>query len=383
MTQPDVSPTPIRVAHVVRQLDVGGMEKLLVEFARNADREHFALRFVSLTRRGPLADDLEASGWPIEALEQPAGLRPGLSFRLAGLFRHWDIDIVHTHNNAPFLYGAPAARLAGVPGLIHTRHGQNFRSGRRQALAFRLTSLLADRVVCVSRDSARLSAREGVTRAKLRTLWNGIDLSRFSYLGPQRDGPAVMVARLSPEKDAASLVVAAALVARQRPGFRLEIAGNGACFPDLQRLVAAEGLGDRVRLLGEVRDVPAVLARASLFVLPSLSEGVSLTLLEAMARGLPVVATRVGGNPEVVDDGRTGFLVPAASPAALAEKIVYLLDRPELAREMGLEGRRRVEEHFNVRAMVGQYEALYRQVLRRAPARSPRSASPVPEEAHR
>src|SRR5207253_10486932 len=138
------------------------------------------------------------------------------------------------------------------------------------------------------------------------------------------DGPVVMVARMSPEKDAESLVRAAALAARQLPAFRLEVAGDGACLPALKQLAAGLALGDHVRFLGEVRDVPALLARASLFVLPSQTEGISLTILEAMARGLPVVATCVGGNPEVVEDGRTGLLVPPRDPEALARGILRL-----------------------------------------------------------
>jgi glycosyltransferase involved in cell wall biosynthesis len=223
-----------------------------------------------------------------------------------------------------------------------------------------------DRVVCVSEDSRALSAREGVAPGRLQRIWNGIDLSRFAYLGPRPGGPAVMVARLSPEKGTEHLIRAAALVARRSPAFRLEIAGGGRCLPELQALAAQCGVAEQVRFLGEVWDVPDLLARASLFVLPSLSEGMSLTLLEAMARGLPVVTTAVGGSPEVVVDGQTGFLVPPAAPEALAEKLLLLLSRPDLGGPMGLAGRRRVEEHFSTQAMLSQYERLYDRLVRRA-----------------
>jgi glycosyltransferase involved in cell wall biosynthesis len=365
MTRRETPARRIRVVHVVRQLDVGGMENLLVEFARHADRSRFNLRFVSLTTRGVLAADIESCGWPVTALEQPPGLRAGLPFRLAGLLRRWKANVVHTHNTAALLYAAPAARMAGVAGVIHTRHGQNYQSGRRQRAAFRLASQLADRVVCVSADSAIMSASEGVPRSRLRVLRNGIDLFRFEYRGPCPSGPAVMVARLSPEKDAANLLRAAAIVARKWPAFQLEIAGDGRCLPELRRLAGQLGLAASVTFLGQVRDVPAVLERASLFVLPSLSEGVSLTLLEAMARGLPIVATRVGGTPEVVLDGVTGFLVPAADPAALADRIERLLANPQSAQMMGRAGRRRVEEAFDIVGMVGQYEVMYGRLARR------------------
>jgi sugar transferase (PEP-CTERM/EpsH1 system associated) len=349
----------IRVAHVVLQLQMGGMEKLLVEFARHADRERFALHFVSLGDRGVLAGELEASGWSVTALEEPPGFRPGLILRLARLFHRWQIDVVHTHNTKPLLYAGPAARLAGVPRLVHTRHGQRFEASRRQTALFRLVSRLADRVICVSQDSARLSVKEGIAPKRVCAIWNGIDVARFDYSGPAKGGPAVMVGRLSPEKDVDNLLKATALVVREQPEFRLEVAGDGPCLSALRQSARDLGLDHHVRFLGQVRDIPALLARASLFVLPSLTEGISLTLLESMARGLPVVTTRVGGNAEVVAEGETGLLVPAQNPSELARAILEVWRDPVAGHRMGLAGRSRVEQCFDVRHMVAAYEAHY------------------------
>jgi glycosyltransferase involved in cell wall biosynthesis len=226
-----------------------------------------------------------------------------------------------------------------------------------------LASLAADRVVCVSNDSRRLIAAKGVSHKKLETLWNGIDLERFPYTGPNPDGPAVMVARLSPEKDGANLLRAASLVVRRRPSFRLEIAGSGQCLGAMRDLVAELDIEKNVKFLGEVQDIPSLLQRASLLVLPSLTEGLSLTLLEAMATGLPVVATSVGGNTEVVIDGTTGLLVPKADPSALAGAMLRILDEPLIADQMGRAARTRVEEHSDIRKMVSGYEDLYQRIL--------------------
>jgi glycosyltransferase involved in cell wall biosynthesis len=353
-----------RIVHVALQLETGGMERLLVEFAKHADRERFDLRFVSLTtRRGTVADEIEALGWPVAALDIPQGLRPGAIWRLRDLFRRHRPDVVHTHNTKPHLLATPAARLASVPVVVQTRHGQPFGTSRRRYGAFKLLSLLTDKVVCVSADSERLTATAGVPRRRLGTILNGIDLSKFRYHGPIPDGPALCVARLSPEKGVATLIEAAALLAKRRPAFRLHIAGGGTCMGDLAGMVERHAIGANVRLLGERPDVPALLGGASLFVLPSLTEGVSLTLLEAMASGLPVVATAVGGTPEVVDDGRTGLLVPASDPAAMADAIERVLDEPDRAHAMGLAGRARVESHFDVHEMVRRYEDLYLRCL--------------------
>ena len=173
-----------------------------------------------------------------------------------------------------------------------------------------------------------MSLADGIAPRKVRTILNGIDQERFPFSGSAPDGSVVTVARLSPEKDIANLVQAAAIVRQSDPDLRIEVAGDGPCRGELGRLVGELGLDGCVSFLGEIHDVPALLARGAIFVLPSRSEGISLTLLEAMACGLPVVATRVGGTPEVVVDGETGLLVPPADPAALAEAVLQAAARP-------------------------------------------------------
>jgi glycosyltransferase involved in cell wall biosynthesis len=344
------------------------MEKLLVEFARHTNRRRFDLNFIALGSRGRLADDLERERWPVTALKVRPGLRPGLILRLARLFRDHRADIVHTHNSKPLIYAGPAAWLARTPVLMHTRHGQRFQSSPGASTLFRLASRLTTRVVSVSEDGARLTSAEGMPSNRVLTIQNGIDTERFHRTGPSRDGPAVMVGRLSPEKDVATLLRAADRVRRTLPRFQLEIAGDGECMTSLRALADDLRLGEHVRFLGEIRNISALLSRASLFVLASLTEGISLTVLEAMATGLPVVATRVGGNPEVIVDTKTGLLVPAQDPAALADAIVGVLKNPLDAEKMGQAGRERVEAHFDVRVMVANYERLYGELLRMRPS---------------
>jgi sugar transferase (PEP-CTERM/EpsH1 system associated) len=353
-------PTRLRVAHVSLGLDVGGQEKLLLEFARHADRARFELVVIALGRRGPLADSLEKLGCTVLALDQPGGLSPRRLRRLAQALRQQHVQVVHTHDDAPLVYGLPAAWLAGVPQRIHTHHhGRLDKVSRRQERLVRWVSKLASCFVCVSNDSADYVRELGVPADRVSTIHNGIDLDRFAYTGPQPDGPIVTVARLSPEKDIANLLHALQRAADVATDIRLEVAGDGPCRDELQTLAADLKLQEHVHFLGAVNDVPSLLARARLFVLPSQTEGVSLTILEAMARGLPVVATRVGGNPEVVADGQTGLLVPARAPAALAAALVQLYRDAEQCRRLGRAGRQRVEQEFDVRRMVARYESLY------------------------
>ena len=256
------------------------------------------------------------------------------------------------------IYAMPAAWLAGVPVAIQTRHGRHPDMTRGAAILFRATARLADQIVCVSDDVARLSRSEGIPQSKIRTIRNGVDLSRFSYVGPRSDGPAVMVGRLTPMKDVPTLLHAVALVVKQEPSFRLEIAGGGECSEDLGDLARHLQLGDCVRFLGEVRDVPELLARSRLLVLSSRSEGTPLVLLEAMARGLPVVATRVGGCAEAVTH-EAGLLVPPQDPSALAAALLTIWRDPAAATAMGVAGRRHVEFAYGARQMVLEYESLY------------------------
>ena len=246
-----------------------------------------------------------------------------------------------------------------VPRLIHTRHGKNFGSTPRQIAIGRHVARLVDRYVCVSDDVKTQCLAEGIAPTRLLTILNGIDVGRFAFSGPRRGGPIIAVARLSPEKDMANLVRSVAIAATQEPGLRVEIAGNGPCLSSLRRLASDLGVEERVIFLGEVRDVRGLLGRGSLFVLPSRSEGTSLTLLEAMACGLPTLATRVGGNPEVILEEQTGRLVPPGDPSALAQAVIRIQRDPEGGLRMGSAGRKRVEQHFEIQRMVTDYESLY------------------------
>ncbi len=355
--------TPRRVVHVSLGTNMGGMEKLLVEFAKFTDRDRFELAFVSLQQRGSLAAEINDLGCPVFELNKTPGMRPGVVWKLVRLLRKLRPHVVHTHNTAAFFYGGVAASLARVPRLIHTRHGQRFNASARETLAFRFLSKFAYRVASVSADGRHLTISEGVHADRACMIRNGVDLSRFPYVGPNRHGPAILVARLSPEKDVATLIRAVQIASQLRgpgdPALRLDIVGDGATRPQLERQAQSHGIADTIRFLGERRDVASRLASASMFVLPSLTEGISLTLLEAMARGLPVVATRVGGNPEVVIDGDTGFLVPPQNPESLAAAIVRVHQDPVLGRELGRRGRQRVEKEFSVNHMIRQYEHQY------------------------
>jgi glycosyltransferase involved in cell wall biosynthesis len=276
------------------------------------------------------------------------------------------VSVVHTHNTYAHFYGAMAATLAGSPVLINTQHGRGCGAGWRAKTQFALANRRADAVVGVSADATRLCRQQDwLSRGKTRTIWNGIDTSRFSYAGPRPEPIAVAVGRLSPEKDFANLLHATALAVRDVPDLRVRIVGDGQERGRLEQLSRSLGIERRLEFLGERSDVHALLRDVGFYVSSSRTEGISLTLLEAMAAGLPVLATRVGGNAEVVEDGISGRLVPAEDSAALASGIVAMCRDQAEWTAMGQIGRARIERDFDINRMVRDYEQLYDECLAR------------------
>ena len=355
----------IRVCHVSMTLLTGGLERLLVDFGRYRNAGQFDVQFAALDGLGTPADDLRELGLPVLSVSDSAGGKLGRLSFLASLFRKHDVQVVHTHNTLAHFYGAFAARLAGVPVVINTQHGRGCGNSFKARLQFRMANLLSDRVVGVSEDAASLCRRDDPRSAdRIISIWNGIDVDRFDFRGPVAHPTAISVARLSKEKDFATLLRAVWILIKERPDFRLKIVGDGSERPRLEELCAELKLQNNVEFLGERRDVPELLKQSAFFVSSSTTEGVSLTLLEAMAVGLPVVTTRVGGNPEVVLDGGSGRLVSPGSPEELAWAMRDLLNDADTWQVMGQLGRERVERHFNVKHVVKHYEDLYLEVLR-------------------
>ena len=367
----------MNVAHLVLTLNFGGLEQLVIQLSEELKRRGIESSIIALTE-GALLDEANRRGVRSLALHKKSGLRPALPLRLARVLREMQVDILHTHNFAPLIYGTLAAKLSKIP-TINTRHGRA--ALRTYAWVWSLT----DCVVAVSHDARTELLRHNSIRSdKVSVIWNGIDLSPYRAapstdirreLGLPGDVPLIgTVGRLSEEKDHATLLRAFRTVLDHGIAAKLLIAGGGAMEEPLKNLARELAVDAHVHFLGFRRDVPAVLQGCDLYVQSSRMEGVSLTLIEAMAAGLPVVATRVGGNPEVVQDGETGALVPPADPVAFAAAMTAILRDREAARRLGEAGRRRAYEVFSIDVMVDAYMQLYERVSRKRPTALPASA---------
>ena len=359
------------VTHVVHSLAVGGLENGLVNLINGspADIRH---RVICMTTAGAFASRLRP-GVEVMALGKASGHDPRTFMRLTALLRRQRPDLVHSRNWATF-DTVLAARLAGIRGVIHGEHGRDMsdpegRNRRRNRLR-RVCAPLVSRFVAVSDDlHGWLTCIVGIPAWKVVTIHNGVDTAHFApgdaatarrSLGIPPETPVVgTVGRLDPVKDHATLVRAFAAIAQQMPALLL-IVGDGPCRPELERLVGSLGLDRHVRLLGELGDVRVALDAMDLFVLPSFAEGISNTLLEAMAMALPVVATRVGGNPELVEDAVNGTHVPRRDADSLTAAITRYLDDDQLRAVHGKSGRERAVERFSLERMTTAYTTVYR-----------------------
>lgn len=373
------------VAHVVHSLGVGGLENGLVNLINRMPSERYRHAVICLKDYDRFAERIERDKVPLFALHKREGKDPALYFRLWRTLRGLRPDLVHTRNLAAVEAQLPAW-LAGVPARIHGEHGRDMAdltgANRRYRLLRRLLRPLVHHYIPLSRDlEGYLRDAIGVRPERMTRITNGVDIERFhpddearsrllADRGWPRDALVVgWVGRMEAVKNPLGLVEAAAHLCREDPDsrnrLRLVLVGNGAQGAAVREAVTAAGLDDNVWLPGSRDDVPALLAGLDVFVLPSLAEGISNTVLEALATGLAVVATDVGGNRELVTRGQCGALVPPGDSAALAAALARYLQRPELAAEHGAVARRRAVGQFSIDAMVSAYTQTYDRVLER------------------
>jgi sugar transferase (PEP-CTERM/EpsH1 system associated) len=370
---PEAADRP-RIVHVIPTLRTGGLEKMLLRLITDLAGE-FEHVVVTPSRHGSLTPAFSRVARVVALGESRAPDR-WMALRMARLLRALRPRIVHSRNWT-CIDAIIAARLAGVRTVIHGEHGRDATDAdgrnRVRRRVRRALALLVTEFTAVSRDLARWLVEDvGVPARKVRHIPNGVDAECFAPR--QRDaarhaldvppGAAVIgtVGRLDPVKDHVGLIrgFAAAIPGRSAV---LVITGDGPCRARIEDAARELGVDDRVRVLGERDDVPTVLNAFDLFVLPSLGEGMSNAVLEAMATGLPVLATRIGGNSELVVDDVTGTLVPRGSHEALVGAMRRYVDHPELMRAHGRAGRVRVEAEFTLATTFGAYRKLYHRQL--------------------
>jgi glycosyltransferase involved in cell wall biosynthesis len=375
-----------RICHIITMLELGGAQRNTLYTVAHLDRGRFAPSLIA-GKGGQL--DGEASGLQDVDVQFAASLvreiRPVSDARalveLARLLRRGAPDVVHTHSSKAGVLGRWAAHLAGVPVIIHSIHGFGFGAGAgrigRSVLvaAERAASPITTHFIAVSQANAELGRRLGLfTKDRVSVIRSGIELGRFMdphaapgrlrrEIGAGPDDPiAGMIACFKPQKAPEDFIAAAAIAARRLPGARFVLVGDGELRPRVEEEIRRHGLGGRVHLLGWRHDIPGILRDLDVLVLTSRWEGLPRVLPEAMACGVPVVATRVDGSPEAVRDGASGFLCEPGDIDGIASRMAGLLADRTKARQMGLTGQGLVGE-WDIDEMVRRQEALYTRLL--------------------
>jgi glycosyltransferase involved in cell wall biosynthesis len=365
---------PVKVAFVVHLMQVAGAEVLIRETIRRL-KGRITPTIFCLDAVGRIGEEMIAEGVDLVCFGRKPGRDWGVSRRMARAIRERKIDIVHAHQYTPFFYSALAKPLCGFrPKVILTEHGRHYPdrvSPLRRAVNRLVLDRLADSVTACCHFSAEgLTKTDGFAGARIEIIENGIEVANYT---PPADKPLakedaglepdrrylIHVARHHPVKDQPTLIRGFALAAPDLPGVDLLMVGDGPLRADLENLAVELRVPDRVKFLGIRTDIPELMRAADAFALTSLSEAASLTLLEAMASGLPAIVTAVGGNPEIVRHEREGLLFPRGNATECANAIRRLFRDTELATRLGTAGRDRAIERYQLSRTVEEYYNLY------------------------
>ncbi|MBN2185661.1 MAG: glycosyltransferase [Candidatus Krumholzibacteriota bacterium] len=369
-----------KVTHIVYSLYHGGAEHIISTLLRCGDSASFTHSVLVLSSGGSLIEEIEKSGGHVLLLGKKKGFDPALPFRLASLIRKTAPDIIHLHNSSPGVWGTLASMISrtGIP-LVKMEHRPWIPKDLPlfHRTLYRYLAKKSEKIITVSEDArSTFSSSFPSLESRLVTVLNGIDLTPYKELQPVEECrkwfglplncPLIgSIGRLVPVKNHRILIEAFLAVKKRYPDAHLAILGQGPLEPSLRSYAASRGISESLSILPATLDVYKFLGALDVFVLPSRSEGLPLTLLEAMASALPVIASSVGGIPEVIEDEEDGFLTASGSSSEITEKIFRILEDPESAASMGVRGRDKIFRNFSEKRFIEQIESIYLEILKK------------------
>jgi len=367
----------IRVLQLVSRLGLGGLEALVARLVEGFDPTRFELSACVIDELGCFGEQLRERGYTVHNLNKAAGIRPSIWFRLARILRRERIDIVHAHNFQALFWGLPAARLACRTAVVYTCHGDIFRKRSRAIRTEPWLARRADAITAISYSSRTELVEAGVCKPDdVIVIPNGIDASKCEIeldrragrleLGLPPEGPVLgACSRIVAGKGIDRLIDAMPKVIEFFPNASALIAGDGPLLGEMRELAAERGVAERVFFTGYSEDVPRLMALMDIFVLVSDAEGLSMALLEAMASGVPAVATAVGDNPVAIIDGETGRIIDLERVGTLPNVLIEVLSDSEGLREMGRRARIRAAEQYSQQGMIENYQRLFTEIIRK------------------
>lgn len=369
----------IRVLHVVQSMETGGLENGIVNLVNHSNSDDFIVDILCLRAKGELAERIHN---PNSQLFFDGNPHHGKLTAIKKVYQHCkshNYDIIHSHGYATMLAAYIGGSLARCPAIINGEHGTLYYASRKERLVQRfLFNRMRLNLSVSSVLKNKICDLFAVSKEKFTTIINGVDTDKFQPSNSVDTSINILaneldlnsehivigsVGRLVEVKNYPSLIKAMAIVRDRYPNTKLFLAGEGPERNKLEPLISELALEQNVTLLGRRDDVPALMKLYDIFVLPSFSEGLSNTLLEAMASGTPVVASRVGGNGEIVAEGISGYLYPSDDSQALSEVLVNLVADECKRTQMGRQARQHIEDNFSIASMVANYEATYLQLL--------------------
>ncbi len=369
------------ITHIVGGGDRGGAKTHILSLLKNMDPQSFRVSLICLND-GPLAEEARMQGFPVQVFSMVNNLDMAVIFRIASYLKQQQPDLVHTHGVRANFCGRTGARLAGMKHIVTTIHSRVSMDYPTQwgnwffSLVDRLSSPMAEHLICVSHQLKMYLVQQGIPAHKMSVIHNGIDAVPFRRFSAE-DAAEIRaewniqphqkvigaVGRLVPIKGYDVFLKAAQKVKDRFPEAVFMIVGEGPCLDSLQELARKLKIHEQVLFTGFQENIPAFFSMMDVFVISSFTEGGPIVLLEAMAAGVPAIATRVGGVPEVLVDQKNGFMVEPHNPESLAERIMRLLEDTDLARRFQLEAQLTLDREYTVEIVTEKTQNLYRQLL--------------------
>jgi glycosyltransferase involved in cell wall biosynthesis len=362
----------VKLMQITHDLAIGGLQQVVVNICKTIDRKKFDVSVLCLRNLGEFVPEIEKMGIRVLYLPQKENGTDYFSFlKVAKILKKEKIEVIHTHNIQPFVDGTIGALLSGVKTIVHTDHSRFFPDKKRYMLAEWIMSNFAYKIIGVSdHTSQNLIKYEKISPKKIITIVNGIDGSKYDIkidrdkkrkdLGLLQKGPIIgLVARLIKQKGITDLLKALPEVINKFPDVSLIITGEGPFEDELKRESCDLGINKNIFFIGSRLDIPELLKLFDLYVLPSVSEGLPMVLLEAMAAGCPIIATKVGGIPMAVKHGENGSLIEPKNPKVLSSEIIRLLLNKGLRERYSQRGIKIFREKFSAEMMTRKYEKLY------------------------
>jgi glycosyltransferase involved in cell wall biosynthesis len=361
----------VRLMQVVPDLGLGGLQQVVVNLCRKIDTTKFNVSVLCLNELGPFAREIENLGIEVLLLPQIRGNDYLAFWKVARVFRDKKVQVVHTHNTQPFLDSVMASFFSKVGHIVHTDHARNFPDKKRYMAAEWIASHFVNYIVGVSyHTSWNLHRYVKIPLKKIKTIPNGIDESVYNFsidkdklkkkLGIPKNGPVIGIGvRLSEQKGITYLLKAMPIIISQNHEVSLVIAGDGPLRKSLEEEASELGIQKHVYFIGLREDMPRILKMLDLYVLPSIWEGLPMVILEALSAGIPIIATDVGGNSDVIKHRFNGSLVPSRDPSILGTEINHLLSEPGLRRAYAENGLHVFNSKYSAAIMTRRYESLY------------------------